>query len=85
MKYKLIEIVIFAFHLCVYFLAMLPHYNLLLKDPISNLCRNVGPAAGCFLQHQCIPGILRAGFERPISGHEVMRQLLVLSQVYQNC
>lgn len=52
-----------------------------LKLFIFYRCRNFSPAAGCFLQHQCIPWVFWAGLEWPIPGHEVMRQLLLLSQV----
>lgn len=51
------------------------------KVPVLSLCRNISPAAGCLLQHQCLPGVFRAGPDWAVSGHEVMWQLLLCSQV----
>lgn len=58
-----------------------------LKHPVPSFCRNFSPAAGCLLQHQCLPGIFWAGLEWTISGHEVMWQLLLPPQVFKsaNC
>lgn len=52
-----------------------------LKVPVHSFCRNISPAAGCLLQHQCLPGVFRARLYWTMSGHEVMWQLLLLSQV----
>lgn len=43
--------------------------------------RNISPAAGCLLQHQCLPGAFRAGLSWSHTGHETMWPLLLLAQV----
>ena len=47
----------------------------------SFFSRDLRTAAGCLLQHQCLPGDLWVGLGRYVSGHEVLWHLLVLSQV----
>lgn len=53
------------------------------KVPVLSFCRNISPAAGCLLQHQCLPGVFRTRSGWAISGHEVMWQLLLHSQVLE--
>lgn len=48
------------------------------------LCRNISSAAGCFLQHKCLPGVFWARLYGTMSGNEVLWHLLLFPQVWKN-